>query len=164
MFLPREVDRLTSGCHQLAVADVGVLRDRFVARGSGTLRDDAALGAIPDDETADWETLVRVVEGDAGMVGSARSQLERTSVLYLSLEHAGEAPGTTISGQPPVVIWVSPPSSYRDVLWFWNYRALRHGRSGQRAWRSLTPTSGRTTTSSKSSAESWPNRRGQNLR
>jgi hypothetical protein len=119
----RQIDHLTHGCHQLAVADIGALRDRYVMRGTGTLRDDAALGSVPEDELADWGTVTNLVEGDAGCVGSARSQLERTSVLHVALEHAGEIHATNISALP-VVLWVSSPASYRDVLWFWNYRAL----------------------------------------
>lgn len=119
----RQVDHLTNGCHQLAVADLPALRDQYVMRGTGTLREAAALGEVPDDDIADWESFTNLVTGDAGGVGSARSQLERTSVLSLGLEHAGEVQATNMSGLP-VVLWVSPPTSYRDVLWFWNYRAL----------------------------------------
>lgn len=119
----QHLDGLTSGYHQLAVTDVAQLRDRWVMRANGGLRDDAALGAVPDDEIADWESFVQLVEGDAGGVGSARSQLERTSVLHLALEHAGEVQATNMSSLP-VVLWVCAPNSYRDVLWFWNYRAL----------------------------------------
>lgn len=119
----QQLDGVTSGCHQLAVTDVAQLRNRWVMRATGTLRDDAALGAVPDDEVADWESFVQLVEGDAGGVGAARSQLERTSVLHLALEHAGEIQATNMSSLP-VVLWVCAPNSYRDVLWFWNYRAL----------------------------------------
>jgi len=119
----QRLEGLTAGVHQLAVADVALLRHRLVIRGAGTLRDDAALGAIPDDEMADWESFVQVFESDTGGVGSARSQLERTSVLHLALEHAGEIQATNASALP-VVLWLCAETSYRDVLWFWNYRAL----------------------------------------
>ncbi len=119
----RRVDHLTNGCHQLAVTDVAALRDRVVLRGTGSLREDAALGAVAPDELADWEAFVSVAASDGGGVGSARSQLERTSVLHLALEHAGETQATNMSSLP-VVLWVCAANSYRDVLWFWNYRAL----------------------------------------
>lgn len=119
----QQVDSTTSGLHQLAATDVALLRDRFVMRGAGTLRDDAALGAVPEDEIVDWKSFVQVFDGDPGGVGSARSQLERTSVLHLALEHAGEIQPANMSSLP-LVLWVCAAESYRDVVWFWNYRAL----------------------------------------
>lgn len=119
-----QFDGVMSGIHQLAVTDVTQMRDRWVMRSaSGTLRDEAALGAVPGDEIADWESFVRIFDCDTGGVGSARSQLERTSVLHVALEHAGEIQATNMSSLP-VVLWVCAGDSYRDVLWFWNYRAL----------------------------------------
>lgn len=136
--------RLTNGAHPLMLLDVSAPASPLnpMAHSTRSLRDEAAVGWIPDEDEAGWTPFVTLVADDAGGVGSARHQLERRTVLWQGLQFAPEESTVNAAGLP-LALWVTRPGSYRDVLWFWNYRAMapRYVRSAPMAL--VSPSLGR---------------------
>lgn len=116
-------------CHQLSVADLADVRGHTLFYGEGSLRDEAGAGAVPPDEILEWQSYAALLRSDEGGVAAARSQLERSTILHIGMDEVGEVEASNVTSLP-IVLWVCGASSYRDVLWFWNLRAL----SSRRLW------------------------------
>lgn len=119
----RHEDRPRHGVHVLA--PFGDRQARKVVQSDGRRSVDlAAAGRVAswDSESA-WRTHGLEVSTSQSAIDLAFAQLRRTTVVEATAQSVETL--AAWNGFPlPVVLWITRTDSLRDLLWFWNLRAL----------------------------------------